>query len=181
MFAAALKQLCLQTLSRDELYTLFQECAAVVNMTPLYEVSSSPSDPVSISPAMLLTMKSFSRPPSLEKYTSQDILAYGSRRWRRVQYLVEQFWVRWRRNFLFSLQSRNKWKFQCRRPKVGDVVLLRNSSNRNEWPIARVEAVKTSSDGLARSSSLLVASNKGQPRKLERCIQDTILLAPNEE
>ena len=34
---------------------------------------------------------------------------YSHKRWRRVKYLVNQFWLRWRKEYLQSLQTCNKW------------------------------------------------------------------------
>ena len=34
---------------------------------------------------------------------------YYRRRWRYVHYIAEEFWHRWRKEFLQSLQTRQKW------------------------------------------------------------------------
>jgi hypothetical protein len=46
------------------------------------------------------------------------------KRWRRVQQLISQFWKRWRKEFLPSLNLRSKWFHLQRNLKVGDVVLV---------------------------------------------------------
>ena len=71
-------------LNRDDLYTLFQEASAIINNTPMWEVSSDPNEPFPLTPAMLLTLKDQGNPPPLNSFTEKDIQAYGRRRYRRV-------------------------------------------------------------------------------------------------
>ncbi|KAF2351499.1 Ribonuclease H-like domain, partial [Trinorchestia longiramus] len=74
-------------LSRDDLPTFFQEAASIVNNTPLWGVSSDPNDPCPLFPAMLMTMKSPDDPAGT--FSDADLLAYGKRRWRRIQFLAD--------------------------------------------------------------------------------------------
>ena len=150
----------------EELYTFMCEASSIVNNTPLYEVSSDPNDSLPISPAHLLTLKDAPNPPPLENFSEQDLLAYGSRRWRRVQDLSEVFWQKWRRDYLQNLQHRQKWQSSKINVKVGDIVLLKQSNTRrNAWLMAKVTAVKTSLDGLVRSVVLDVPSEGGKSLK----------------
>ena len=145
-------------LSRDELDTLLQEAAAIVNSTPLWEVSSNPNDPKPLSPASLLTLKDSPHPASPEEFTERDLLPYGSRRWRRVQAIADEFWKRWQQTCRQSLQSRRKWNNVEHSIQPGDLVLLHDkATKRDEWPLAKVVDVKESSDGLVRSATVEVA------------------------
>ena len=166
-------------LSRDELSTLLQEAAAIFNNTPLWEVSEHPDDPMPLSPATLLTLKEEPNPPCPDEYSETDMLSYGKLRWRRVQHLAGQFWVRWRRDYLSKLQERRKWKSKKVNLAKGDIVLIRNKcEKRNKWPTGRVEEVFTSEDNLVRSVKLLLpAKDKKQPRRyIQRSIHDLVLL-----
>lgn len=178
-----LMQLGPRHLSREELQTFLAEAASTVNSTPLYEVSADPNDPVAITPDMLLTLKTTPySPPVVESFSSKDILSYGRARWRRVMYLAQQFWTRWKSNYLMELQARKKWAFRGRDPKVGDVVLVKQPSPRNSWPIAVVAEVETSNDGLVRTVLVKLPSVKEKSlRTARRCVQDTVLLIPNDD
>ena len=121
---AALIQMGTRYLTQDELNTLFQEAAAIVNSTPLWKVSADPNDPQPLSPMMLLTMKN-SDFINNSNYTESDIAAYGKRRWRRVQYVADQFWSRWKTFYLQELQTRQKWTRKCRSLEKGDIVLVK--------------------------------------------------------
>jgi len=165
---AALLNLKGQPLTRDELATLMSEAAAIVNATPLWESSPDPNDPRPLTPAMLLTLKEEPHPPTDDDFTEQDVLAYGRKRWRRVQHLADQFWKEWQRSYLSTMQERRKWLIPKRNIAVGDIVLLREKNQkRNVWPMAKVDAVKTSPDGLVRSATVVVpkTGTDGQIRR----------------
>lgn len=73
-------------------------------------------------------------------------------RWRLVQDLLSQFWRRWQKEYLASLQVRSKWHKEKQGPECGDVVLLVEQNNpRGKWPIALVEEVFPGKDGLIRT------------------------------
>ena len=152
-----------------------------MNNTPLWEYSSSPDDPKPLTPAMLLNLRGNSS-SVVEPTTEADLLAYGSKRWKRVQYLSDQFWTRWRTDYLQSLQHRRKWMTPERSLHVGDIVLLKESNlKRYQWPIARISSVKKSHDGLVRSVSVVTpARNSSTLRELSRPVTELSLLVPVE-
>jgi len=168
-----------RTLLRDDFYTYLSECASILNHTPLWEISSDPNDPLPLTPAMLLNLRD-SVPCEEQSFEEKDLLAYGSKRWRRVQFLSQQFWQRWRSDYLQTLQRRTKWKTPSRCFQPGDIVLLRDSSKkRYQWPVARIASVKTSADGLVRSVDLVTSSNSaGVTRRLSRPVSELVLLNP---
>ena len=159
---------CLLSLTKrpptgDELHTFFQEATSIVNNTPMYSISSDPCDELPLTPSRLITLKNDADPPPLEQFSDADLLAYGSRRWRRVQALSNCFWRRWREEYLQTLQKRQKWTKDRPNLEVGDVVLLKTKGvRRNHWPLGRVHSVKTSSDGRVRSATLTVPSGKSK-------------------
>ena len=166
-------------LSRDEFLTLLAESMAVVNNSPLWSPSGDPNDPVPLTPAMLITQKDNPHPVPLERYSEADILGYGPKRYRRVQYLADQFWVRWRREYLTTLNKRAKWKKTRTNLTTGDLVLTRDKqTTRNSWPMAIIDKVKLSEDGLVRSVTIRQAPLQGscKPRYKERAITDLIPL-----
>lgn len=168
-------------LSRDELYTYLQECVCILNNSPLWEHSSDPNDPRPLTPSMLLNLRG--NDSLNDEFHSMDVLSYGSKRWRRVQYLSDQFWSRWKVDYLQTLQRRQKWTKPHRSFRTGDVVLLKDSqSKRYQWPIAKVSAVKCSADGLVRSVEVLTACRGSSGlRKLCRPINELSLLVPSTE
>ncbi|XP_066911620.1 uncharacterized protein [Clytia hemisphaerica] len=81
--------------------------------------------------------------------------------WRRVQHIANEFWTRWRKEYLSTLQSRSKWNQLQRNIKVDDVVIINDeSSHRNDWKLGRVIDVNRSDDGNVRSCKLKTSSGE---------------------
>ena len=68
---------------------------------------------------------------------------YSRKRWRPIQHRVNEFWVRWRKVFLWSLQPIHKWNEKHRKFQNGDIVLLKKDANRNQWPMAKVVGINS--------------------------------------
>ena len=171
-------------LSRDEFCTLLAEAGAIVNNTPLWANPNHPDEPVPLSPAMILTMRDSQSPVGLEQFSESDLLSYGAKRYKRVQYLADQFWDRWRKEFLTTLTRRHKWKTVKQCITKGDLVLVRDKSvPRNSWPMGIVEFGKKSRDRLVRSVTLRLAPLPGHSKSsyLERAISDLVLLVASPE
>jgi hypothetical protein len=164
----------------ESLRTLFTEAENIINSRPLtVEDLSDPESPTPFTPSQLLTMKStvvLSPPGNFER---PDL--YSRKRWRRVQYLANQFWNKWRREYCTLLYKRKKWNIQERNTQVGDVVLLHNEDlPRNKWPLARITKVLPSKDGLVRKVELLLTRN-GKRVTLHRPITKLTLIVEKEE
>ena len=84
---------------------------------------------------------------------------FSRRSWGRIQHIANEFWVRWHREFLWSLQTRRKWNKKCRNFQQGDIVLLKTEANRNQWLMAKVIEVNADDLGFVRSVRLLLASS----------------------
>ena len=70
---------------------------------------------------------------------------YCRRRWRRVQHLSNEFWSWWCKEFLLSLQEKQKWSSTRRNFQQEDIVILKDDNCRqNEWKLAKV--IKTFPD-----------------------------------
>ena len=169
-------------LSRDEFCTFLAESSAIVNNTPLWTSSSNPNDPTPLSPSMLLTLRDTPNPPSLDNFSDNDIMAYGSKRFRRVQYLSQQFWNRWRHEYLHTLTLRHKWKTRKPCISTNDIVLVKDKQlPRNTWPLGKVISTKQSKDGLVRSVFIKIPPLPGKKdaRCINRAINDLVLLIPS--
>ena len=178
VFEGALLSLNGRNLSRDEFHTLMVEVSAIVNNTPLWETSMCPDDPAPLCPAALLTLREAPNPASKLEFSDTDLLQYGKARWRRVQYLAEQFWIRFRKDYLHTLQRRHKWRTKTPCIASGDVVLVLNKTEkRNSWPMARVVEVVRSADNLVRKVYIKIPGKNGL---LLRSIHQLILVTKGE-
>lgn len=173
-----LQQISPSCLTHEVLSTLMAEVTGIVNSRPLVPISTDPDSPFLLTPAMLLTQKGHTLLPPPGDFKETNL---HRQQWRRVQHLANTFWSRWRREYLATLQSRSKWQEERRNLREGDVVLLKDSqSKRNEWPMALVTKIFTSSDKRVRTVELRVARN-GTIKTFLRPISETVLLMPTED
>nr|XP_054592946.1 uncharacterized protein LOC129159777 [Nothobranchius furzeri] len=163
-------------LTHDVLCTLMAEVAAIINARPLVPVSSDPENPFILSPSMLLTQKSCLPPPPGD-FSDKDLY---NKQWRRVQALSNQFWTRWRREYLPTLQQRQKWTGSRRNLQVDDLVLLKDKqAARNNWPMARVSATFPSKDDRVRKIEVKTC-DQGCIKTFMRPVTEVILLMPKD-
>ncbi|XP_030844157.1 uncharacterized protein LOC100890944 [Strongylocentrotus purpuratus] len=177
-----------QQLDDESLRTLMNEAAAIVNSRPLtVDNLNDPTHPEPLTPNHLLTMKTNVLLPPPGHFQREDL--YSRKRWRRVQHLANEFWKRWKREFLQSLQSRQKWTCPQRETRIGDVVIMKDDNPRNQWTLARVVDVYPSSDNHVRKVKLVMGDPKinsrgkriFQQRYFERPIHKLILLVAHED
>lgn len=102
-----------------------------------------------------------------------------------MQFLAEQFWSRWRREYIYNIISRQEWQSPKRSLKVGDVVLdIDELVPRGEWRLARVVEAVSGKDGLVRRVKISLGekrlNNKGQQSSklsvVEHPVQKHVLL-----
>ncbi|XP_033116710.1 uncharacterized protein LOC117116716 [Anneissia japonica] len=166
-------------LTDEVLRTFMAEACAVVNSHPITTLSTDPNDPLALNPTMLLTQKTspLQTPPG--KFVKEDL--YGRKRWRHVQYLADQFWIRWRKEYLQNLQYRQKWLQPKPNISAGDVVILKQKDvPRYSWPLARVKKTLPSEDGRVRKVEVLVCS-EGTRRTFLRPVSELILIEKTSE
>ncbi|XP_058948378.2 uncharacterized protein [Pocillopora verrucosa] len=162
-------------LDDESFRTLLCEVEAIINSRPLTFASSDPDDLNPLSPSNLLTMKTSVVLPPAGVFQRADV--YMRRRWRRVQYLANLFWTRWKREYLPTLQPRSKWNSPKRNLAVGDVVLLKDDNcPRSVWPMGRVISAESDKKGLVRTVHL-----KTQTSQLRRPVDKVVLLLAKEE
>ena len=94
-------------LDEESLRTLICEAEAIVNSRPIAAVEANSGEVEPLTPNHLLTMKSRVLMPPAGEFQRADV--YLVKRWKRVQYIANQFWERWRKGFLLALQERKKW------------------------------------------------------------------------
>ena len=140
----------LQPLTDETLQTLMCEVEAILNNRPLTPVSADHRDLEPLTPNHILLMQG--RPPvQMGLYDANDLM--GRKMWKQAQYLADQFWRRWRREYVPVLQTRPKPFLRSRQNLApGDVVLLvDNAVPRGQWSLGRIVQVRKSRDGLVRS------------------------------
>ena len=164
------------SLNDESFRTLLCEAEAVINARPL--TTDTLHDPLSLkplSPSDLLTKKSKVVQPPPGSFTSADV--YSRKYWRRVQHIINEFWVRWRKEYLLQLQQRSKWQDKKRNLVVGDVVIVNTEVPRNEWPLGLIKTVFPDENGNVRKVEIRLANGDVMLRPISK----VVLLVENVE
>ena len=153
------------SLNDESFRTLLAESECIVNSRPL--TTENLQDPASLplSPNSILTMKNKLVLPPPGVFQKSDI--YCRKRWRQVQHLANEFWTRWKKEYLQSLQVRQKWNDKSKNIQKDDIVLVKDENlPRNQWPLGRVvETFKDDQDGLVRQVQLYIPTSKSELRR----------------
>ena len=147
-----------QSLDDEGLLTVMCEVESIINNRPLTLASDNPNDLDVLTPNHLLLLKAQpSIPPGIFSKDDQ----YARRRWRQVQYIADLFWTRWLREYLPSLQNRQKWSRPRRNLQEGDVVLIADdAAPRNSWVMGRISKTLPDGKGVVRRAIVQTKTNK---------------------
>ncbi|KAK4324773.1 hypothetical protein Pmani_004613 [Petrolisthes manimaculis] len=151
VLAGVIKQ---QTLDDESLVTLIAVVESIINGRPITKLSDDPRDDRPLTPNHILRLGAGQILPA-GKFETGDMYR---RRWKQVQYLADIFWHRLLREYLPTLQERQKWMKPKRNVMKGDLILVKQDNYpRNQWPLGLVTEAYTSPDGLVRSVTILTA------------------------
>ena len=179
----SLLQTHIHILDEESLQKLMTETEAVINSRPLTDETINDGHILMlISPNNILTMKTkfVMHPPGV--FQKPDL--YCRSRWRRIQHLSNEFWSRWRKEFIQTLQERQKWVKMSRNFYIGDIVLLKTDlMTGNHWPMCKVIGTNSDDKGVVRSVKLLLGNNGNNDDKriLERPMTKILLLLEVED
>ncbi|CAK1595162.1 unnamed protein product [Parnassius mnemosyne] len=144
-----------QLLSYEELNTILSQIECLLNSRPLTVLSSDPAEPSALTPSHFLNTAPLLSLPAAE--VKSDSLLH---RHSLLDKLVQSFWDRWRMDYLHGLQVRQKWNTSSTPIASGTVVVVINDNAPPlAWPLAIVESVHPSKDGVARV--VTVRTSKG--------------------
>ncbi|XP_061389704.1 uncharacterized protein LOC133324895, partial [Musca vetustissima] len=139
-------------LTYEELSTLLAQIEGCLNSRPLCPISSDPADCEALTPSHFLVGEPILSVPD-ENLSDQNIDRLS--RWKVVQLLNQQFWNRWKTEFINRLQSRPKWLKPQKNVEVGDLVIIFDERvPPGQWPLARITEVHPGADGKVRVVSL---------------------------
>ncbi|CAC5374701.1 unnamed protein product [Mytilus coruscus] len=109
-----------------------------------------------------------------QDFSSKDLF---KKQWKGIQHLANQFWHRWKSEFLPSLQSRKKWQQDRKNVQEGDIVLMCDKSlHRNEWPVGIIIKTHTSDDNRVRKVDVRLGKDR---KTFTRPVNELIVLLPN--
>ncbi len=99
------------------------------------------------------------------------------RRWRQVQAIADEFWRRWLKEYLPSLQIRQRWTKTVRDFEPGDLVLVsQENTPRNQWPLGLVVDISRSWDKLVRSAVVRMATGEYTRPITKLCLLEAVAM-----
>ena len=164
--------------SFDELLTAVTEVEVIINARPLsYVTSEDLEEPLTLS-HLLVRWRVLSLPDDLSyrgEITDTEFELTPNSISRRVKYLnnvLNQFWRRWRNEYLLELRKahcHNQGSSDEVEIAIGDLVLVHDESQpRGFWRLAKVEDTITGKDGWIRGAKLKVSARGGRSTSLQQ-------------
>ena len=148
-------------ITQNQLETVIVEIEAMLNNRPLTYVSSDLSDPEPLTPSDILYGRRIqSIPFHLEDPEDlSDPLFTSSKDLRRSvdkqKHLIQQFWQRWKREYLTGLREFHKASGNNKQViQRGDVVIVQDDKPRVQWKLAVVEGLIEGRDGMVRAAHI---------------------------
>ena len=143
-----------QKLTYEEFSTIAAQIEACLNSRPLLQQHSHSPDGIQPpTPGHALIGKPLVAYPE----TALPPMKTYPDRWTLCQGIVQQFWRRWSTEYFHQLQSSHKWKNKQPNLRIGDVVLMKDSSEfTTHWGMARISKVFPGEDGLVRAVEVIV-------------------------
>ena len=140
----------------EMLITVLTEVEAILNGRPLTHVSTDPTDLEALTPNHFLIGRACPQlPPGV--FTDGDLSS--RRRWRHSQRLVDHFWRRWKKEYLPTLSSRQRWADDEKNLNAGDLILVAEENvPRGHWPLGRVLRTFPGDDGRVRVAEVKTAT-----------------------
>ena len=83
-----------------------------------------------------------------------------------MQHIAGEFWSRWQKEFLQSLQAQQKWNTIKRNFQVGDLVLLKEDIRTNKLLMAQIASTEPDLCGIVQSVQLKVIDTSNNNIKL---------------
>ncbi|XP_044754989.1 uncharacterized protein LOC123317724 [Coccinella septempunctata] len=145
-----------QKLTYEEFLTVCTQVEAILNSRPLYLPSSDPSDFEALTPGHFLIFRPLNAPPD---HDVSSVSVNRLSRWQLVQRFQQDFWKRWRQEYLHTLQQRHKWLQPSTPILPGTVVIIRDDGLPPlKWSIGRISSVFPGADSTTRVADVATPS-----------------------
>ena len=150
--------------------TTLAEVERILNSRPLTYASSDIRDLAVLRPSDFLY-------PGVVTHTSTNILPLKPvggndmrSRWTKTRELTDLFWTRWSKEYLTTLQRREKWSKTKPALYVGQLVLIADDNlTRDQWKIGRIQSLR--GDGPhPRTATVQTADRKQYERHVSRLV-----------
>ena len=159
-----------KNIDQHDFEALLAGASGIMNRRPLMPVSANVDDELPLTPSHFLYPYLFVNPSNyiLPPHTGEpETIRHG---WRCSQFLLDQFWLRFKTEYLQSLAKRDKQQ-ATESIQVGQIVILKSEDDsREHWPLGRVVKVINSDPLHSRRLLIRLANGREVDRHINSCI-----------
>ncbi|XP_055542771.1 uncharacterized protein LOC129728359 [Wyeomyia smithii] len=138
------------------LETVIIEAEAMINTRPLTYIPLQSADQEALTPNhFLLGSSDGVKQHTVMPTNYRTTLNSG---WKLAQHLSDGIWKRWIKEYLPIISRRSKWFEDVKEIEVGDLVLIVDSTVRNQWIRGKVIKVVKGKDGRVRQALVLTTN-----------------------
>jgi hypothetical protein len=139
-------------LTYEEFLTLTTRIEGILNSRPITPNSSDPRDLSTLTPRHFLIGQPIHALPELE---ITEVQINRLNRWQLIWQCHQSYWKRWSREYLSTLQGRQKWFKTFLNLMIGDMVIVEAPSRPpTEWRLGRITEVHPGSDDVVHVVSV---------------------------
>ncbi|XP_043064709.1 uncharacterized protein LOC122320582 [Drosophila ficusphila] len=121
------------------------------NSRPIVVDSSNPNDGEAVTPAHLLVGTTLVALPFVSSQPVTDEKLSFLKRWQLISAVKQRFWVDWQKDYVLSLQQRQKWLSESHNIQIGTIVVVHeDNSPPQQWLMGVIEEVIKGEDGKVR-------------------------------
>ena len=145
-----------QKLTLEFFTTILPETDLMLNSRPLTHANDQPENEEPLTPNHFLLHRPFANIPPIVFEETDKPLSFNS--WKEVQKVSNHFWKRFLKEYLPTLDRRQKWNKATPPLKVNDIVwLLQDFTPRGIWPLGKITATHPGKDGVTRVCTVKTA------------------------
>lgn len=154
-------------LTYEDFMTVLTQIEGILNSRPLCPLSSDASDSSPLTPAHFLMGKSITATPDPDYI---EVPVNRLNKFQHMQKIIQQFWIRWSKEYIGSLQSRLKWKRNYGDLlKVGSLVIIKEDDVPVfQWRTGRIIQLHRGKDNVVRVATVKCANNTVFKRAITR-------------
>ncbi|GFT22683.1 integrase catalytic domain-containing protein [Trichonephila clavipes] len=165
-------------LTYEEFLTVIIQIEGMLNSRPLVPLSSDLDDLHVLTPSHFLIGR------SITSIVEPDLTNLNENRLdnlQKVTKIIQLIWKRWSVDYLNSLQQRNKWHFEKKNAKIGDMVIIKEDNLPScQWSLGRINNIYPGKDSKVRVVE--VKTTRGAKKEdlrriaseLELCVSDKL-------
>ena len=137
-------------LTFEEFTTILCQIEQILNSRPISFISDDVKDDIILTPAHLCLGSQLESYPMKETKDLNDLPKISlPKRWAFIQNIITHFWKRWNKEYVSTLQERNKWKLEVEPLKIV-VYITDDNVPPLQWPLGKVTHVFSGPDKFVR-------------------------------